>query len=87
MKTLLKKGRFGLFVSFTLLLFLGILIHNSLVTPLLADSASCQSESCSCSCWGGDCTCTADNGICSCICVAGDKDTCGKDKDFRPPVG
>lgn len=80
MKRFLKKERFHLFISLILVCTLVFCMVNFFQTPLLADTASCNSGACSCSCDGTDCTCTAQNGSCDCSCEVGEQDACDEDK-------
>lgn len=85
MKNIFKKEGKHFVITLALVFLLGFLIFSWLQTPLLADSASCQSEGCSCSCWGGGCTCHAANGSCECSCVTGEIDVCEKDLGIKQP--
>ncbi|MCP4213046.1 MAG: hypothetical protein GY765_00230 [bacterium] len=66
--------------SFTIVLcvILAVFLVDYFALPLLAaDSASCESGSCSCSCSGIDCSCTAKSGTCNCVCNEGADSKCG----------
>ena len=66
-------------VTFILAAVLVFMVVNYISVPVLADSASCTSGSCSCSCSGADCECSASGGTCTCECAGLSKSSCGID--------
>ncbi len=64
-------------MSFILIVILVVFVINYFSPVLLADSASCSSEGCSCSCSGTLRWCIAHAGTCTCRCSTGSKANCG----------
>ncbi len=68
----------NLILAAVLTVVLSLLIVNFISLPVLADTASCGSGSCTCRCVGVDCNCASGGGECDCWCQAGEYDWCFK---------
>lgn len=74
----------GVLVTMVLTVILCALVVSFLHLPLLADSASCTSGSCTCQCTGTNCTCSSGDGGCECSCGGGLTKKCGKTPKGEP---